>query len=71
MPWNDNPEVREIASYAKKFRHDLVIAFVIDLSSKKVGYVSYGRSANLCAKAKIIGDAILDKAEIVEQALKG
>jgi len=69
MAWNDNPEVRSIATYAKKYGHDIVVAFVIDIEKSHIGYVSYGRNAALCLKAKIIGDAILDSAENVEQAL--
>ena len=69
MAWNDNPEVRSIGAYAKKFGHDIVIAFVIDIEKGGVGYISYGRNASLCHKAKVIGDALLDSVDKVEQAL--
>lgn len=69
MAWNNNPEVRSIGAYAKKYNHDIVVAFVIDLKDFNVGYVSYGRNAALCHKAKVIGDALLDSVEKVEQAI--
>lgn len=71
MAWNDNPEVRSIGNYAKKYGHDIVVAFVIDIKDGAAGYVSYGCNAALCQKAKVIGDALLDSVGKVEQALKG
>ena len=70
MAWNDNPEVRSIGAYAKKYNHDIVIAFVVDIKGGNVGYVSYGRNAALCSKAKIIGDAILDSVDLVEKVIQ-
>lgn len=69
MAWNDNPEVRSVGAYAKKYGHDIVIAFVIDIKDGNVGYVSYGRNAALCHTAKIIGDALLDSVDKVEQVI--
>ena len=69
MAWNDNPQVRSLAAFAKKYKHDIVVAFVIDIDDGTAGYVSYGRNAALCGKAKVIGDVLLDTVDKVEQAI--
>lgn len=70
MAWNDDPQVRDLAEWAKKHKHDIAVAFVIDISDGNAGYVSYGRNLALCKKAKLIGDALLESVDKVEKAIK-
>lgn len=59
MAWNDNPQVRDLAKWAKKFGYNRVVAIVF--TDAQFGYVSYGKTARLCDEAKKIGDQIYDK----------
>ena len=66
MAWNDNPQVRDLAKWAKKFGYNRVVAIVF--TDAQFGYVSYGKTARLCDEAKKIGDQLYDsiKAQWVE-----
>ena len=57
MAWNSDPAVRELGKYANK--HNLKQAIVIGIKKGgKFMVVSYGKTPDLCAKAKITADQI-------------
>jgi len=59
MAWNDNPQVRDLAMWAKKHKYNMTIAIVFQHDLKGgVGYVSYGCDKSRCDWAKQIGDRI-------------
>lgn len=61
MAWNDNPQIRDLAAWAKKHGYNMAIAIVFqnDLTGG-VGYISYGCDKQRCDWAKQIGDKIHD-----------
>ena len=56
MAWNDDPQVRSLANWAKRQGYERVVAIVF--KGDKFGYVSYGKNAKLCKSAKNVGDQI-------------
>ena len=57
MAWNNDPQIRDLATWAKKYNYNQVIA-VVFTADGKFGYVSYGANAKLCKDAKNKGDKI-------------
>jgi|GEM_PF-5212271 len=60
MAWNDDPRIRELEPYAKKYGYLTVVLFAVHEGAKKYNITTYGRDAKLCKAAACAGDALHD-----------
>jgi hypothetical protein len=59
MAWNSDPVVRDLGKYANK--HNFKQAIVVGIKKGgKFQVVSYGKTSELCGKAKIAADSIFN-----------
>lgn len=61
MAWNSEPTVRDLGKYADK--HNFKQAVVVGIKDGKFQVVSYGKTAELCGKAKYLADQIYTEIE--------
>ena len=62
MPWNPSPQVAIARDAAEKLGADRVV-IVFTKPDGTFGYASFGRTRDLCANAKRLGDTLYDAAE--------
>lgn len=57
MAWNTTPEVAMARDLAKKLGVDQVMIVTINYDREQMGLITYGKTRELCAHAKTLGDA--------------
>lgn len=73
MAWNPSPEVAAVRDAARKIGESGSVdvdraVLIYTTRCGQVGYVSYGRTKELCAAARRMADAIYDRLpEIMDQ----
>lgn len=55
MPWNPPPKVADCRDLAKKWKKEQVIVISLD-DTGRIETVTYGKTKQLCACAKALGD---------------
>jgi len=60
MAWNSNPKVRDLGDYCKKHKYEKGIFIGIYPGNNTYSITTYGNTAALCKRAKIIGDDIYE-----------
>ena len=60
MVWNPSPKVAAARDIGKKFSKAQVIVLMIDQDDGTLEVASYGKTRELCADAKKIGDVAFD-----------
>lgn len=57
MAWNPSPEVALARDLAPKLNADEVVIVHLNFAQDQIGLVTYGTTRQMCAHAKVIGDA--------------
>lgn len=61
MAWNPSPKVADCREISRRWNNkDQVIILAIDRSTGTVEMATYGKTKELCAEAKRLGDAAFD-----------
>ena len=59
MAWNDDPMVRDLGEYAKKYGLRIAVVFGLGTDAKeRYRLISYGANAQLCEAASKIADEL-------------
>lgn len=58
MAWQNNPKIRHLGDFSKKFNQPVVVAFSLQSDGQKYWITTYGANAKLCKLAKGFGDEI-------------
>lgn len=60
MAWNPSPTVAAARDFGDRFEKQQVIIISVDVDNYTLQMVSYGKTKQLCADAKRIGDVAYD-----------
>ena len=60
MPWNPSLKVEDCRKIAKKWDKDTVIIIALNSDDGKIEMATYGKTKELCAQAKCLGDKAFD-----------
>jgi len=63
MTWNPSPEVRVVRDAAEKLDADMCVVIFVNAKKERIGYVSYGANAALCAETKKLADHCYEAAK--------
>lgn len=55
-----HPDVDDARQIGEKYDEDQIVVIYVDLQDNRFGYASWGRTSDLCDKAKELADHLFD-----------